>query len=297
MIKLIAIDLDGTLLNSRGEVSQKNREAIKKAMENGIEIVLCSGRVRSSVESIANDVEADNYIISGNGAELYDEKGSSVLYQKFIDRERVLEISKYCEENSVFYSIHAENSIIASALKHNMLVHNFENNKKPLEKRTNINITENIYEYIKNNDYDSYSKITICDGTDVIFKGIVEKLREIPEVDVLDVGHMSNKTIEIGTEIHNVQYYYTEITAKDVNKWNAIKVLAEKLGITNDQIATIGDNINDKEMIEYAGLGIVMGNSAPYIKEIGDIVVSSNNDDGVAEAIINYCLEGSENQK
>lgn len=290
MYKLIAIDLDGTLLNSKGEVSERNRLAINQAIVQGAEVVLCSGRVRGSIENIATDVGASNYIISGNGAEVYDAKNKKILYQKFINKERTLEIAKFCEENSIFYSVHAENSIIASSLKHNILVHNSENNKKPIEKRTNINITENIYEYLKNSEYESFSKITICDGTEAIFRGIVEKLRKIKDVEVLDVAHMSNKTIEIQGETHNLQYYYTEATSKNVNKWNAIEKLIEKLNISKEEVVTIGDNVNDKEMIQNAGLGIVMGNSAPYIKEIGDIVVSDNNNDGVAEAIIHYCL-------
>ena len=109
MIKLIAIDLDGTLLNSKGEISQANREAINKAIQNEIEIVLCSGRVRGAVVNIANDIGANNYVISGNGAELYDVKKKEVVYQKFIPKKRVLEIAKFCEENSIFYSVHAEN--------------------------------------------------------------------------------------------------------------------------------------------------------------------------------------------
>lgn len=290
MYKLIAIDLDGTLLNSKGEVSERNRLAINQAIVQGVEVVLCSGRVRGSIENIAADVGANNYIISGNGAEIYDVNNKTVIYRKFISKERTLEIAKFCEENSIFYSVHAENTIIASSLKHNILVHNSENNKKPIEKRTNINITENIYEYLKNSEYDSFSKITICDATEAIFRGIVEKLRKIKDIEVLDVAHMSNKTIEIQGETHNLQYYYTETTAKNVNKWNAIEKLIEKLNIKKEEVVTIGDNVNDKEMLENAGLGIAMGNSAPYIKEIADVVVSDNNNDGVAEAIIHHCL-------
>ena len=290
MIRLIAIDLDGTLLNSKGDISEKNRLAIKRAISNGIEVVLCSGRVRGAVVNIANDTGANNYVISGNGAELYDLKNYQVIYQKFINKERLLEILKFCEENSIFYSVHAENSIITSSLKYNLLVHNSENCKKTTEKRTNINITENVYEYIKNCESESFSKITICDGTQTIFRGIMDKLRKIKDVNVLDVGHMSNKTIEIGTETYNLQYYYTEITAQNVNKWNALKFLADRLNIKQNEIAVIGDNINDKEMIENAGLGIVMGNSAPYIKRIGNIVVSDNDSDGVADAINQHCI-------
>ena len=290
MYKIIAIDLDGTLLNSNGEVSENNKKAIKQAIESGIEVVLCSGRVRSSIENIANEIGANNYLIAGNGAEVYDIKNKKILYQKNISKQRVLEITKFCEENSIFYSVHAENSIVTNAIKHNVLVHNSENRKKPLEKRTNINITENVYEYIKNSSLDSFSKITICDNTHVIFNGILEKLHKIKDVEVLEVAHMSNKIVEIENQKHEIQYYYTEVTAKNVNKWNAINELITKLKINKEEVVTIGDNINDKEMLENAGLGIVMGNSAPYIRKFGKIVVNDNNHDGVAEAVIHHCL-------
>ena len=87
-----------------------------------------------------------------------------------------------------------------------------------------------------------------------------------------------------------VEYYYTEITSKGVDKWGAIEKLAEGLQIDQSEIVAIGDNMNDKEMIENAGLGIIMQNSAPYMKDFADVVVSDNNNDGVAEALEKYVI-------
>lgn len=290
MYKIIAIDLDGTLLNSKGDISSENRNAIKLAKEKGLEIVLCSGRITSSVQTISLDIGADNYLISGNGAELYDIKNKKILYDNYMSKETTLKLIEFCEENSIYYSIFTENSILTKALNYNVLVYNSENSTKEINKRTNINITQNIYEYIKNSKTDKFAKITICDNNKTIFNGIINKLRNIKNIEVLDVAHMSNKTINTEKGEMNVQYYYTEVTSKNVNKWNALIKLAEKLNVNIKEIACIGDNINDKEMIQKSGLGIVMGNSAPYIKEIGDIVVETNNNNGVAEAIEKYCL-------
>ena len=102
---------------------------------------------------------------------------------------------------------------------------------------------------------------------------------------------MSRKRIKRGTEEIAIEYYYTEITSQNVNKWNAIKELSNILDIKAEEIVAIGDNINDKEMIEKAGLGIVMGNSAPYMKEFADVVVNDNNNDGVSDAIEKYILK------
>ena len=157
--------------------------------------------------------------------------------------------------------------------------------------KTNIKIVDDIYSYIENSENINVLKITICDDNEIIFGGIIRKLRQIKGIDVLDVAHMSRKRIKRGTEEIAIEYYYTEITSQNVNKWNAIKELSNILGIKDEEIVAIGDNINDKEMIEKAGLGIIMGNSAPYMKEFADVVVNDNNNDGVSDAIENYILK------
>ena len=111
------------------------------------------------------------------------------------------------------------------------------------------------------------------------------KVKKIKEIDILEVSHMSRKKIKMGTEILEIQYYYTEITQENTNKWNAIQYLANKLNIKTEEIMTIGDNSNDIEMIKNAGLGIAMANSAPEIKKIADDITTSNEENGVGQAI------------
>ena len=94
MYKLVAIDLDGTLLNSHGEVSESTRKALLEAKEKGTEIVLASGRPISSTESLALELGVDNYLISGNGAAVYDIKNQKVICDRFLSREQVLNIAK-----------------------------------------------------------------------------------------------------------------------------------------------------------------------------------------------------------
>ena len=86
-----------------------------------------------------------------------------------------------------------------------------------------------------------------------------------------------------------IEYYYTEITTQNVDKWNAITYLMEKLGIQKEEVITIGDNMNDKTMIQEAGLGVVMGGSTPMVTEIADYVTSSNDEEGVAKALEKFC--------
>ena len=89
-------------------------------------------------------------------------------------------------------------------------------------------------------------KIMICDEHKTVFNSIVRKLKELSEIEVLEVSHMSRKIIKQGTDEIALEYFYTEVSAKDVDKWNAIEFLAEKINIKREEIIAIGDNINDK---------------------------------------------------
>ncbi len=285
MYKLIAIDLDGTLLNSYGQISEKNKLALNNAKEKGIQIVLASGRTTDSVKSIANEIGVQNYIICGNGSLIYDLQKEEIIYDKFIEKKKALQIIDICEKNSIYYNIYTENMVIAKTLNNNVLFYYQENANKPDNKKTKINIVQDIYEYVKNLENQNILKITISDNDVIIFNSIIRKLREVKDIDVLDVEHMSRKIIKTGTEESKLEYYYTEITKKNVDKWYAIEFLMENLNINSNEVLTIGDNVNDKLMIENAGCGVAMGNSAPYVKEVSNLVVANNNEDGVAEAI------------
>ncbi len=285
MYKLVAIDLDGTLLNSYGEVSNENKQAIKNAINNGVEIVLSSGRIGDSVESIAYDLGANNYYISGNGSMLYNMKENKIEYENFIEKEKMLKLIKICDENSIYYSIYTENMVITKSLKYNVAFYNYENSKKLSNKRTNINIVQNIYEYVENLEDNKFLKITICDDSEIIFSRIIDKFKKINNIDVLDVAHMSRKIIKDGTEEVPVEYYYTEITNKNADKWTAIEYLIKKLNIKKEEVIAIGDNMNDELMIKNAGKGVAMGQSNPKIKEIADVVTQDNNNNGVANIL------------
>ena len=166
----------------------------------------------------------------------------------------------------------------------NVLYYYKENASKEENEKTHINIVENVYDYIASRE-EKVIKITVCENNQAIFNSILRKLREIGEIEVLDVSHMSRKMIKQGTEEIPIEYFYTEISAKDVDKWKAIEFLSEKINISREEIVAIGDNINDKKMIKNAGLGIAMGQSHPEIKEIANQVTATNTEDGVAKIL------------
>lgn len=289
MYKLIAIDLDGTMLNRYGIVTEETKEIIKKTIQKGINVIIASGRPTYSIKTIANEIGAENYFIAGNGGLIYDIKEEKAIYEKFLDKKKVLEIAEICEKNNISYNIYTENTIIAKYLKYNVLYYYKENLNKEENLKTNITLVQDIKEYIKNSTNEKFLKITICDENKSIFDSIIRKIKKISNIRILDVCHMTRKTIKQGTEDINIEYYYTEISQKDVDKWNAIEYLIDKLNIKKEEVIAIGDNINDKEMIINAGLGIAMGQSMPEIKKVADYITENNDNEGVKKAIEKYC--------
>lgn len=285
MYKFVAIDLDGTMLNSYGIVTENTKNVIKKVLNEGIEVIIASGRPIDSIKTIAKEIESKKYFIAGNGALIYDIQNDKIIYEKFMSKEKVLEIIKICEENSISYNLYTETTIIAKALKYNVLYYHKENLKKEENKRTNITIVDDIYKYVENLENPRFLKITVCDENKFVFQSIIKKLRKVSNIEVLDVLHMSRKMIKQGTEDIPIEYYYTEISLKDVDKWNAIEFLMEKMNLKKEEVVAIGDNMNDKIMIENAGLGVAMGGSTPNIINIADYVTTSNNDEGVANVL------------
>ncbi len=288
MYKLVAIDLDGTMLNSYGEISQKNKETIKENIEKGIQIVIASGRNFDSAKNYAQEIEGCRYVIAGNGALIYDMQNEEIIYDKYIPKLKALKIIKLCEENSITYSVYTNKEIIANSLKHNVLYYYKSNLKKEESKKTNIKIVENIYEYIKEQD-EEVMKIFISDDNKSVFNAIIRKLKEIENIEVLDVSHMSRKIIQNGSEEIVIEYFYTEVAEKDVDKWNALEFLIKKLNIDKNEVMAIGDNVNDKKMIMEAGLGATLKNSEPVVIEVANYVTENTNDeDGVAEVLLKF---------
>ncbi|OKZ78425.1 MAG: hypothetical protein BHW01_01280 [Clostridium sp. 27_14] len=293
MYKLVTVDLDGTLLNSYGEVTENTKEKIKKTQEKGVEIMIASGRPIDSIKTIAEEINSKKYFIAGNGAIIYDIQKEKIIYEKYIPRQKIIEIAKICEENNISYNIYTEKNIITQDLKYNVLYYYKENLKKDANKITSIIKVDSILEYVKNEPNIKCLKITVCDENQTIFKSIVRRLRAIENIDVMDVSHMSRKVFKQGTEDIEIGYFYTEISSTQVNKWQAIKYLLPILQIKPEEVIGIGDNINDKEMIENAGLGVCMGQSTPVIKEISDEITDSNTEEGVANVLEKIFLQSN----
>ena len=288
MYKLVFVDLDGTMLNQYGVVTPNTAQTIKQVIKQGADVIIASGRPMDSIKAIAKEIESENFFIAGNGALIYDIQKDKIIYEKYMSKKKVLEIIKICEENSISYNVYTDKTILATALKYNVLYYDKENLKKEDNKKTRIHIVKDMYEYVKHMKEERLIKITVCDESKAVFRSIMRKLKQIKGIEILEVSHMSRKVIKQGTEEIPIEYYYTEISLANVDKWNAIEFLIKKLGIKAEEVIAIGDNFNDKKMIEKAGLGVAMGESRIDIKEAANEVTTSNEEEGVAKILQKY---------
>lgn len=285
MYKLIAIDIDGTLLNSKSVLTDRTIDVLKKASEKGIYIVLTSGRMTSVIKEFCQKIGADKFLIAENGASIVDLQTKELIYKSYIPKNIVLDIVNVCEENDIYYMIYTNKELIVKNLKH-MALFFYKQNYNP-NARLETHIANR--EYIERIE-DDFTKIMICDEDRAIYNSIVNKLNKISAIDVTSIPHISTKVLNVGTEEKVISYSYADISAKNTNKWTAIDMLINILGINREEVIAIGDNINDIQMIENAGLGIAMANGSPVLKEIAKEVAPSNDEDGVAHIVEKYVL-------
>ena len=287
MYKLIAIDIDGTLLNSKSELTEKTKQILKKATEQGIYIVLTSGRLTDNVKKFCDEIGADKYLIAENGASIINLQTNKLEYSKYMNKEVVNKVLDVCEENNIYYMVYTNKELIVKNIKH-MTMFFYKQNYNPNARIKTIVAGRDYIDSVT----DNFTKLMICDEDRVIYNSIITKLNKIPEIDVSPVPHISTKKLEIDGQKTTIEYSYADICEKGANKWNAIKELANRLNIKDEEIIAIGDNINDIKMIENAGLGVAMANGSPHVRAIANVVAPSNNEDGVACIVEKYALRG-----
>jgi Cof subfamily protein (haloacid dehalogenase superfamily) len=266
-IKLIAIDLDGTLLTSDKETAKSSIEALGKVMEQGVIVVIATGRPLLGLDTVIKNVPKSPYIITTNGARVVNLETGEILLEKLISHDVVLQIfeilRKYDCVKEIFYN--GQGYIESAELKR---IHQYHRKPEMCEyvKRTRKPVPDLLKHIVE-----------IKGGADkaqAIFNDLKirdQVWRKLHELDKLNLADSLN--------------YNIEINAKGVDKGSSLKFLVESLGIEQEKVMAIGDGSNDEGMLEYAGFGVAMGNAKDRIKRIADMVTASNDEDGVAKAL------------
>jgi Cof subfamily protein (haloacid dehalogenase superfamily) len=270
--KLLCMDMDGTLLNDEKVVSEKNKEAIKKAIDRGVKAVICTGRMFTSAIHYAELLESKAPIISSNGAYIREKDRDEVIYKSVLGAENCRNILEILNKYDIIPNFHTPDSIFTDRSNDSYKMYS-KFNQSALNNKVNIRVVDNWEEIFRKYEDDIVKCISIDNDLEKIKKAKAE-MAQNPELEV--VSSFENNF---------------EVMVKGVSKGRGVEVLAAYYGIDKEEVICIGDNENDFSMIQYAGLGIAMGNSEQEIKDIADYITDSNNEDGVAKAIERFILK------
>lgn len=272
-IKLIVCDMDGTLLDSRKQISRVSMATLEKAREKGIFTTICSGRVHSMLSFYSNLLKIEGPLIAANGAVIYDTRVDKILFQKTVEPEAARALLMFCGQNEMDYSLLTAKSCFFS--------------------RNSVRLRR----------FEQYNKIARAAGLPAIplrffSSDYSEALSgDIYKILVYELQEGQKKQTETYLERHTELTWTSseegllDISASGVNKGEGVRRLARILGISADEICIFGDYCNDIPMMEQAGLPIAMGNAHESVKKAALAVTASNDEDGVARGIEKYILQ------
>lgn len=267
MYKLVALDMDGTLLKDDKTISKENFEAIQQAKKRGVKVVLATGRPIKGIERYLKEldlVSEKDYAVGFNGAVVQNTKTGQVIAKNPMNIDDLRYLYDLSKKLNVNIHILTLNSCITPKRnKYSEL--ESEMNKIPLE----------IVDFDKIDSNTTIVKIMMIDDEAILDKAI-EKLPE--------------EVYEKYTVVKSAPFFL-EFINKKVNKGFGVEILAKNFGITRDEVICIGDAGNDVHMIEYAGLGVAMGNAFPEVKETSNYVTKTNEEHGVAHVINKFILD------
>lgn len=279
-MKLIATDLDGTLLNELGEVSPENVQAIQKALDHDVQVIVATGRAYGGANIPLQKVGLSLPIICLNGAMTYS-KEKTLLNHIPMNRDTVKRIQRRCSEEGLYFEIFSQ-QLAHSVSKEDFkrVLKNIAATANPLLppkelseraerrfKEEHVQITDDFEELIDNKTYDFYKILAFSLDKDVL-TSLASEFQEEPSVSVTASG-------DINLEFNHI----------DAQKGFAVRDFAEQQHINMKDVMTIGDHFNDKSMIRMAGRGVAMGNADEAIKDIASHTTKTNIEHGFAHAV------------
>jgi len=265
MYKAVFIDMDGTLLQKDHTISETNKKVIKELLDKGILIVPISARPLHGILPISKQLFPDNIpVVSLNGSYIF--LNNEIIYQSAVPLEDVINVQKEIAPYDVSAMYYSQMDWYAEADNTHI-----QKEQKITDVKIKIQpFAETVKEW--ETKQRGPNKILIAGNADLI-NGIEKRLID-QHGDKLNMS--KSKTT------------YLEVMSLASSKTKAIEFLLERYGIKQNEIIAIGDNYNDKEMIEFAGVGIAMGNAPDEIKKVADYVTDTNNEDGVAKALNHF---------
>ena len=267
--KLIALDLDGTLKNTNNEITPQTKEALIKAQEMGIKIVLASGRPTPGLRHEAKELDLEKYggyILSFNGARVVDVKTKDTIYEQTLTIDEAKKAYDRAKEYGLACMTYEDDMIVTEDIDDEYV--NVESSINDIQKKK-VSFKTNLKNPIH--------KVLLTGKPDYV-GSIIDEFKQ-PFGDSLS--------------IYRSAPFFIEIMAQGIDKAASLDRLVKILGMKQEEVMAFGDGYNDLSMIEYAGMGIAMDNAVDGVKERANYITLSNNDDGIADALYKM-IEGME---
>ncbi|WP_086315151.1 HAD superfamily hydrolase [Enterococcus sp. 7F3_DIV0205] len=269
MIKLVAIDLDGTLLDSKKEISSRNKEALTQAKAAGVKIVICTGRPLAAIGiylDALNLRDNGDYSITFNGGLVQKNDTGEIIEKSSMPLENIHDLFELATSLNVPLDILSDGLVLQLPTTQDY---------ESLYSQLNKLLTYESYELAQLTADKIYNKAVVA----VEQTYLDEQIKKIPT------------PFYDRYEIIKTRSNLLEFMPKGITKAYGISLLARDLGIKQEEIMTIGDEENDLPMIEYAGLGVAMENAVAKVKDLADVITDTNDNDGVAQAVEKFVLE------
>lgn len=239
---LVALDMDGTLLDENEQVSKETAIAIRDAMDAGVTVILSTGRAHKTAVPYARELGLNGPMVTVNGGVIWSNP-EELYVQHLLDRQKVHQLYEIAKKYDAWYWAYST---------------------KEVKNRANWNVDIDAEEWLK---------FGFTTEDDQVRARIMEDLRGIE-----------------GLELTNSSPHNIEINPIGIHKAAGVETVCNLLGITMSQVVAVGDSLNDMAVIRAAGLGVAMGNAQEEVKAAADVVVASNNENGIVEVIRRYVL-------
>jgi len=277
-IKAIILDVDGTLLNSEKQLLEETKKALMKCQENGIKIILASGRPTSGLTGLATELELDKndgLLVSYNGSKIMNFATKEELFSQTISVEDGKAVLEHMKKFKVYPMIDKDEYMyVNNAYAEDITV---EGSKRAVIQRE-----------IRNGNFLVCEKLDLAEFAD--FE--LNKILTAGEPEYLIDNHKA--MMEPFKDKLNCVFtstFYFEFTAKGVDKAKALDTVLIPLGYTKENMIAFGDSQNDMTMIDYVGVGVAMDNAVDEVKNVANFVTASNDENGIAKALYKYIPE------
>lgn len=271
-IKMIGLDLDGTLLNTKKELTENTRRVLREAIDAGILVLMATGRPYTGIPEELRNFPGIHYALTSNGARVLDTDHNKLLIEQLLPMESAKKALRIFEKYDTLSEIYFDGQGYADAAK--------------LDNVGKYHHDPNMWNYVRS------TRIAVPDIWDVIAK----ENRNMDKVQALfaNLNERASAWKEL-SELRELELvgslnYNIEINAAGVNKGTALVALGEMLGIPRESIMACGDGDNDVHLLQEVGFGVAMANAQPQVKEAADYITASNDEDGVAHAIEKFAL-------